>query len=330
MARISAATWPTRWRSAPFTTISVGPGVCTVMPAGISLLTACEKPTARFSLLPCAAALKPTPTRDSFFSKPLVTPSTMLFTSWRMVPLMALASRDSSAGTKDSLPSLLATFTRAFWASDSVPPAPLTLIWSSLICTSTPWGTATGIFPTRDISRSFPLGHVAQHFAADAVGARLAVGHHALGGGDDGDAETVLHLRDRVATLVDAQAGTADALDALDHRAAGVVLQRDLELALVAVLLDLEAVDVALVLQDLGDRDLEVGSGHGHRRLGHHLRIADAGQQVGDGITHAHVCLSSPLTSWPWSRRGCRRRKPSRGSCCGPGRTGGTFRADDR
>jgi hypothetical protein len=23
--------------------------------------------------------------------------------------------------------------------------------------------------------------------------------------------------------------------------------------------------------------------------LGHHLRIADAGQQVGDGITHAHV-----------------------------------------
>src|SRR6478735_7753377 len=141
------------------------------------------------------------------FSKPLVTPSTMLFTSWRMVPLMALASRDSLAGSNDSLPSLLDTFTSAFWASDSVPPAPLTLIWSSLICTSTPWGTATGIFPTRDICRSFPLGHVAEHFAADTGGTRLAVGHHALGGGDDGHAQPVLDLRDRGGARVDAQAG---------------------------------------------------------------------------------------------------------------------------
>jgi hypothetical protein len=80
----------------------------------------------------------------------------MLFTSWRMVPLIALASRDSLAGTKLSLPPSLVTLTRAFWASSSVPPVPLTLIWSSLICTSTPCGTATGIFPTRDICLSFP------------------------------------------------------------------------------------------------------------------------------------------------------------------------------
>jgi hypothetical protein len=32
--------------------------------------------------------------------------------------------------------------------------APLTLIWSSLIDTSTPAGMVTGIFPTRDISVS--------------------------------------------------------------------------------------------------------------------------------------------------------------------------------
>src|SRR4051812_20737986 len=168
-----------------------------------------------------------------------------------MVPLMALASRLSLAGSKDSLPSLLATLTSAFCASDSVPPVPLTLIWSSLTCTSTPWGTATGIFPIRDIELFLPLGDVAEDFAADAGRARLAVGHHALRGGHDGDAQAVLHLRDRVAALVDAQAGAAHALDALDHRTPGVVLQRDFEFALVAVLLDLEAVDVALVLQDL-------------------------------------------------------------------------------
>src|SRR6202007_571161 len=134
---------------------------------------------------------------DSFFSKPLLTPSTMLFTSWRMVPLMALASRDSLAGAKLSLPLSLLTLTRADWASDSVPPVPLTEIWSSLIATSTPAGTAIGIFPIRDIfgySFNAASGHVAQHFTTDTGGARLAVGHHALGRGDDGHAQAVLDL----------------------------------------------------------------------------------------------------------------------------------------
>src|SRR3954470_9090121 len=119
----------------------------------------------------------------------------MLFTSWRMVPLMALASRESLAGANDSLPSLLTTLTSAFCASDSWPPAPFTLIWSSLTCTSTPCGTATGIFPMRDISVP-SLRDVAEDFAADAACARLAVGHHALGRRDDRHAEAVLDLRD--------------------------------------------------------------------------------------------------------------------------------------
>src|SRR5512133_3135744 len=105
----------------------------------------------------------------------------MLFTSWRIVPLIAFASRDSLAGAKLSLPPSLVTLTRAFWASDNAPPVPFTLIWSSLICTSTPCGTATGIFPTRDICRFLPLGDVAEDFATDTGSAGLAVGHHALG-----------------------------------------------------------------------------------------------------------------------------------------------------
>src|SRR5213592_1898332 len=125
-----------------------------------------------------------------------------------MVPLMALASRDSLAGSKESLPSLLATLTSAFCTSDSVPPAPLTLIWSSLIDTSTPCGTATGIFPTRDIFLSFPLGDVAEDFATDTGCAGLAVGHHALGRRDDRHAQAVLHLRNGADALVHTQAGT--------------------------------------------------------------------------------------------------------------------------
>src|SRR3954471_2757019 len=108
---------------------------------------------------------------------------------------MALASRDSLAGANVSLPSLLTTFTSAFCVSDSVPPAPLTLIWSALTCTSTPWGTATGIFPMRDISVP-SLRDVAEDFAADAGGAGLAVRHHALRRGHDRDAHAVLHLGD--------------------------------------------------------------------------------------------------------------------------------------
>lgn len=41
----------------PLITISVGDGVATVMPSGISLFTGCEKPMERFRFLPWAAAL---------------------------------------------------------------------------------------------------------------------------------------------------------------------------------------------------------------------------------------------------------------------------------
>src|SRR6218665_1277723 len=220
-ARISAAIWPTRWRSAPLTTTSVGVGVVTVMPAGMSILTGCEEPTTRFSLAPAATALSPPPTRLSFFSKPLLTPSTMLLTNWRSVPLIALAWRDSLAGSKRSLPSLLVTFTSTFWGSDSVPPAPLTAIWSSFTDTSTPAGMVTGIFATRDIAVSPPCcgsGHVAQQFATDAGSARLAIGHYALGRGDNGLTQPVHVLRNGIAAFVAPQARAADTLDALDLR----------------------------------------------------------------------------------------------------------------
>ena len=47
--------------------------------------------------------------------------------------------------------------------------------------------------------------------------------------------------------------------------------------------------DVTLVLQDLGDRNLDLGRRGFHRLLANRGRILDADQQVGDGISHAHM-----------------------------------------
>src|SRR5450432_2546803 len=228
----------------------------------------------------------------------------MLATSARIVPDIASASGESLAGANMILPFSFFTVTRALTGRTSVPSEPLTLIVSAFVVTSTPLGTAIGIFPTRDMTCSFstrslsydmPLRHVHQDFAADAGLPRLAIGHHALGRGDDGDAAAVHDARDVVPALVDPQARTADALDLLDHGMAGVVLQRDLELGLGTLALDPEAVDVALVLQDLGNRHLQLRRRHRDARLFHHLRVADAGQHIGDRITHAHGSNSCRL-----------------------------------
>src|SRR5437773_4171837 len=291
IARTSAAIWPTTWRSDPLMTISVCVGHSTLMPAGMSLATGCEKPICKFSLEPAAWARKPTPTRYSRFSKPLLTPLTMFATSARIVPDIASASTDSLAGTKLTLPASFFTDTSGFTARVSVPSVPLTLIFSALTDTSTPCGTVIGIFPTRDISFS-PLGDVAKDFAADTGLARLAIGHHALRRGDDGHTQTVHHVRDVVAALIDAQPRAADALDVLDYRAAGVVLQRHFELRLRRLADHGEALDIAFVLQDLGNRRLQLRRRHHDAGLLDHLRVANAGQHIGDRITHAHTVIS--------------------------------------
>src|SRR5262245_39018091 len=144
----------------------------------------------------------------------------------RSVPDMAFASFESSAVSTTSVsPSF---FTRTFGATACVrvPSGPFTetLVAATLI--STPFGTGTGSFPTRDMASTVPLRDDAEHFAADAARARHAVGHHPARRRDDRDAEAVHHLGDVVRPAVDAQAGTAHALDALDHRVAGVVLER--------------------------------------------------------------------------------------------------------
>src|SRR6185295_10601469 len=177
-------------------------------------------------------------------------------------------------------------------ASDSSPLAPLTLTTLAATEAVTPVGSSTGRFATRLIC--FSLGHDAEHFAALPDGPRLFVGHHALGRGDDGGTQTALDLRQLALAAVDTQSGTRHALQAVDDRAPVEVLQLDAQRRLRAVVHDVEAGHVAFVPQHLDQRLLQFRRGHRHFRLARQLRVADAGQEIGNGISHAHATLSLP------------------------------------
>src|SRR5690606_4374532 len=209
----------------------------------------------------------------------------MLAITERMVPVMAMS--DGVAGDSTAWPSSILNSTFEGMAMDSAPLGPLAAMVPSWTLSSTPLGSVIGFLAIRDIVVP-PLGHEAQDLAADALLARLRIGHDALRGGNDGDAEAVEDLRQLGLAAVLAQAGARDTLHALDDRAAFEVLQLDLELGLGTVLGHARAEDVALVLQDLGDGHLGLGRRHLHRRLADSCRIAHAGQHIGDGISHAH------------------------------------------
>src|SRR3954465_261036 len=218
-------------------------------------------------------------------------------TSARIVPDMAFAWFELPSALKRSCSPSLFTSTFGSAARAMVPSGPFTEIWPPVRLISTPFGTGTGYFAIRDIGVS-SSGDDAEDFAAHAVGAGLAIGHHAARGRQDRHAEAVHDLRNVVAALVYAQARLGNALQPLDHRLAGVVLQCDGELVLHAVLAQREVLDVALILQHLGDRCLELGAGHQDLHMPHHLGVADADQHVGDRVSHAHR-FSLASTSLP-------------------------------
>src|SRR5512141_3210299 len=160
----------------------------------------------------------------SFFWKPSFTPWTMLATLARSVPDSAFASLLSLAAAKVTLLPSIFTVTYGVRACFSVPSGPFTVTAASSMVTCTLSGTATGYFAIRDIlARS--LHHHAEHFAADAGLPGAAVRQHALRRGDDGPTQAVEDARNVVAALVDAKPRARDALDLLDHRLAGVVLE---------------------------------------------------------------------------------------------------------
>src|SRR5215218_4986752 len=132
--------------------------------------------------------------------------------------------------------------------SESSPFGPLTVTAGPSSLTSTPAGMSMGSRPIRDME----LPHVGEDFSAHALLLGLAVGQQTAGGGQDRDAEAAEHLGDLGRLRVDTEAGLRDALDARDRAlAVRAELELQRERRAHASVGDLEAGDVALVLQDL-------------------------------------------------------------------------------
>ena len=126
----------------------------------------------------------------------------MLATSARTVPPHGISFRQTVVRRREGQ---LAAFTldshELVHRADQGTKGALTLIDSPDTLTSTPWGWQPAFFQrgTLCVSPSrVGLGDVAEHFAANTGSARLAVGHHAFAGGDDGNAQAVHDLRNVV------------------------------------------------------------------------------------------------------------------------------------
>src|SRR5215468_7241720 len=87
---------------------------------------------------------------------------------------------------------------------------------------------------------------------------------------------------------------TTDALEAVDDRAALEIFQSDRQARLATIGIEAEIADVALLLQHLDDGGLQARGAELHFALARGLAVADTGQQVGDGVSHAHGQRPSP------------------------------------
>ena len=146
-----------------------------------------------------------------------------------------------------------------------------------------------GALPILDIAVP-PLPDERKDLAADMELAGFLVGHDALGGGDDGDAQTAQDAGELVSPGIDAQAGLRHAAQAGDGLfLAGEVFQGDADDALGAVVDELIALDVAFVQKDLGDGLLHFGRGHVHGLMLGRTGVADAGQHICDGVGDLHL-----------------------------------------
>src|SRR3954471_22502081 len=227
----------------------------------------------------------------------------MLATSERMSPCRARCSPRSVGRLTRSSPSVCSTVMSRLLRSDSAPRGPVTWTTSGSMVTVTPAGTGMGFFPMRLIDRSPDLR---DDLAAHAGAARLMAGHDAARRRDDRGAHAALDLADAARGRVVALPRARDAAQAADRRAAVLgVLQLHAD-ALAGMLLlgrdELEAVDVALLAQDARHLALEVGRRDEHLLMGGDDPVADARQEVGDGVGLRHA--KKGATSWTWSSRG--------------------------
>src|SRR4051812_20935638 len=176
---------------------------------------------------------------------------------------------------------------------ETLPLGPSTATRPSWAFTFTLSGILMVSLPMRDMGLSLPDG--GDELAAEVLLARLAVDQHAFGGGEDGDAEAVHHLGDLGVPHVAAQPRLRLPPDLADGGAlALVVLEHDVEGALHVVLLEGHFADESLLAQHLADALLHLAGGEIELLQPRALRVADAGQEIGHRIGHAHFRLPPP------------------------------------
>src|SRR6266516_3495571 len=230
------------------------------------------------------------------FSKPLVTPSTMLATSERVSPCSARFSRSSSGRrTRTTLSSRSSFIWRGIsWVR--VPLGPLTVTMSPSSSSSTPEGSWMGRWPIRDMLLvSSPLPDVGEDLATDARLVGDTIGAQSLRGRDDRDAEAPEDPRQRFLLGIHAQPRLGDAAHAADRPlAVGAVLQVDPQHRADLGLLHCEVRNVALRLEQPGDLHLDLGARHGDLVVVGHVGVAQARQHVRDWVRHRHRATPLP------------------------------------
>src|SRR5215211_3201796 len=250
----------------------------------------------------------------------------MFATSERVSPWRARCSARSVGRRTVRTPSSWAISMSRGTTCWSSPRGPLTRTTPGSTETVTPEGTGMGCLPMRDIVSSPYERH---DLAADALATGLVAGQDAVRRGHDRGPHAALDTGDlRVRDVVPA-ARAGHALQAEDHRRAilGVLELHadDLRGLLGGRLVDRVVLDVALLLEDAGHLLLQARGRDGHLALLGHGAVAQAREEVGDGIGHRHGATSS--TS---SCRGCSRRARARAGRCGTARTCGTRSARGR
>src|SRR6185312_12008630 len=264
-----------------------------------------------FTTLPWTAALKPTPWISSFFTKPSLTPLTMLLINARLKPCSALACASSPWRLTTTLPFSTFRLVRLGRSKFNLPFGPSTSTFWPFTSTFTFGGSAIGCFPIRDITNSLP--DVAEQFSAKILLPRRIARHHAFRRRNHRHTQAAAHARNVLRADVMAQAGAADALDAFNHALLALILELEFD-RLERLARHRDFRNITFGLQDVCDALLHFGVRNFHRRQQRALRIADPRQHVRNRVNHK-------ITSSPSSHRESIRSTPPRGTSNASSRT---------
>src|SRR6476661_10015922 len=288
-------------------------------------------------VLRISAAVCPTSCSSRRFSKPFVTPPTMLATSVRVRPCSAPGWPRSVGRVTVIVPSACSIFILAGTCCCRLPSGPLTITRPGSIDTDTPAGISIGCLPIRlnfvlsllvfhpkkIVRFSSALPDEAHDFAADSLLFGRAGRDQTRRRGQNRDTHPAEHARQTVLDSVDTAAGLGHPLEVGDDPlAAPAVLQLDDQGIEALALLHVEVRDVALLLEDAGDALLETGGRHLGMLVQRLVGVADPGEHVGYWVGQ-HLVTSS-IWSCPESRPGAPgpAGRSGRGRTCGRQRVG--------